>query len=906
MSISATNSENQETNQDFVQVTPQLLDSTKQAQARANIGALAKEDVSNLIQHVELNADKNLQLKFADGSVQVISLSELLLNRLQLKGVVDTYADLASIANPKPNDAYQVAADNLVYIYTMSGFQTEGKGFDISLDPSGKVEAGDFRAVNGNEVFEAVNNPAGKVLSGDNRPVSGGEVFNKYTPFISEGSELISFTLRKGEIYVDGTFNTSNNWLRTDYIDCNDDNNYTIEGLGVNAGVSGKRIACYNDNGFIGFITQTPSASLFTFKPIENSTKFVIQVQSGANVGANLTTSPFLDTLKITVGTELINPHIIAETIQGNIETEQIKNIEGIANKLENFIVKRYYPQSITTTIGALTTSGVTAAIDSYIRTSVTNANSMASYDNNKKYAYTGEIERNGFAGVVYKDSSLNTLGVECTEIKNYVNHKLTPPENTAYIATCSYLTSPVISEIVETIDSNQSLDNTVYVNGNYSGDDSDGSVNKPFKTITEAINNNKNKSTQFIIAQGDYRETLPWNLLEKGLFSFKTKVAHKVRILGSKKIELFTKTTGYSNVYECNFTDNLISGSRFGKLIFEDGNPSRPITNNERHPLQKSLSYRLPFTEIKEKTSIADVDATAGTFYQDAVNGKLYLHTSNSDNPNENGFSYEYINRNWVTPLAVHTNNNVSIELHNLQFYFGNGSLRFQGFKDVLRKNITALATTSAGCFMDDTSNIVSFFDEAGFCNGDGINGHFSAYGNYQDLTDHRSMQPSAMYFEPWCHDNFDDGMSHHENHFVIVKGCLIEYNDDGGIRASNDSGYIIHNPYCRKNGLITGAGEGIAVVNPNINGNRNGCKAVVYGGIVEGNAYGLAAISDSRNILEVIGTICRNNINGELYASYGKVISRNLRATNLDPNKKKVTSNSGIIEVLNDEILN
>ena len=178
MSISATNSENQETNQDFVQVTPQLLDSNKQAQARANIGALAKEDVSNLIQHVELNADKNLQLKFADGSVQVISLSELLLNRLQLKGVVDTYADLASIANPKPNDAYQVAADNLVYIYTMSGFQTEGKGFDISLDPSGKVEAGDFRAVNGNEVFEAVNNPAGKVLSGDNRPVSGGEVYD--------------------------------------------------------------------------------------------------------------------------------------------------------------------------------------------------------------------------------------------------------------------------------------------------------------------------------------------------------------------------------------------------------------------------------------------------------------------------------------------------------------------------------------------------------------------------------------------------------------------------------------------------------------------------------------------------------------------------------------------------------
>lgn len=156
MSISATNSENQETNQDFVQVTPQLLDSNKQAQARANIGALAKDDVSKLIQHVELNADKNLQLKFADGSVEVVSLSELLLNRLQLKGVVDTYEDLATITNPKANDAYQVMEDSLVYIYTNSGFQTKGKGFNISLIPNGTVAEGIQGAVSGNEVYNSI------------------------------------------------------------------------------------------------------------------------------------------------------------------------------------------------------------------------------------------------------------------------------------------------------------------------------------------------------------------------------------------------------------------------------------------------------------------------------------------------------------------------------------------------------------------------------------------------------------------------------------------------------------------------------------------------------------------------------------------------------------------------------
>lgn len=244
MSISATNSENQETNQDFVQVTPQLLDSTKQAQARANIGALAKEDVSNLIQHVELNADKNLQLKFADGSVQVISLSELLLNRLQLKGVVDTYADLASIANPKPNDAYQVAADNLVYIYTMSGFQAEGKGFDISLDPSGKVEAGDNRAVSGNEVFEAVNNPVGKVESGDNRPVSGGEVFKKL-PEYTKSKNLFNEEEIQYDKYVsnNGFIMTGQDWDCSSLIPV-EQGNYYLSGQKDRHGVG-----FYNESG---------------------------------------------------------------------------------------------------------------------------------------------------------------------------------------------------------------------------------------------------------------------------------------------------------------------------------------------------------------------------------------------------------------------------------------------------------------------------------------------------------------------------------------------------------------------------------------------------------------------------------------------------------------------------------
>ena len=321
---------------------------------------------------------------------------------------------------------------------------------------------------------------------------------------------------------------------------------------------------------------------------------------------------------------------------------------------------------------------------------------------------------------------------------------------------------------------------------------------------------------------------------------------------------------------------------------------------------MQKSLSYRLPFTPLTEKTSIIEVENNAGTFYYDSANSKLYIHTSNSSNPNTNGFSYEVMARNWTTVIPAKTSKLIDIHIENIQFMYGRNSIIFQGFNSVSRRDITAIATTDAGAFRDDTSNIIAYNDEAAFCNGDGINGHFAAWGNVQDLTDHRSMQPTAIYFDPWCHDNWDDGMSHHENHRVSMYGGLIEYNDDGGVRASNDSGYTIYNSYSRKNGLVTGAGEGFSVVNPTFNENRNGCKMVLYSCFTEGNAYGYASISDSRNILEAINCIARENINGELYANYGTVISRNTRATNSNPAKLKVTGNGGVITILNDEILN
>lgn len=85
---------------------------------------------------------------------RVIEQGGLSLNLVNLKGVVPTYADLATITPaPEVNDAYQVEADGLVYVYTDNGFQAQGDGFVVQAEPTGVVEVGNTNAVSGGEVY---------------------------------------------------------------------------------------------------------------------------------------------------------------------------------------------------------------------------------------------------------------------------------------------------------------------------------------------------------------------------------------------------------------------------------------------------------------------------------------------------------------------------------------------------------------------------------------------------------------------------------------------------------------------------------------------------------------------------------------------------------------------------------
>ncbi|MEJ5092867.1 hypothetical protein GEO21_22715, partial [Sphingobacterium faecium] len=753
----------------------------------------------------------------------------------------------------------------------------------------------------------------GQIVNDNYNAVSGNEIYNTFNKVVNiPNVKEISFILRVGEaLTATGDTNTSVNWLSTQAIPCLPNKDYTIRGYGADSTSGSRRIIFRKSNaGVISVLPSTGFNNYFTFTTPSDCVDFKINVAGATNVGNDIPNSPYWNTFKVydgEVNNETAEIYVKGEGVKGDILTEQITNIESTTKFIDSITILKKETQTITLTTGAIGQSGATANTPSYRRTSVTSSTSMVKYNPNKIYTYTGAIRLGDtYTGVSYRDENFALVGFDCYEGgKTYSDYILYPPSSTFYIATCSYLADPIINTEEKTLKSSTSNGNiTVYIDSQYIGN-SNGTENNPYKSVAEAIEKIEGDTT-FMILFEENREILPLADLPSGNFKFTSPKGKKVVFYGSNKLTDWSKTSNHSNVYQTSYNGTIINASRFGRIIYENYNPSRPIISNERHPLQKALSYRLPFTAIKEVASIALVESTPGSYFYNSTASLIYLHPTNSVDPIINGFSYEIAQRNFNTAPQYNTKKNINISMHNIQFMFGNDGLLFRGFENVKRENISVLGVIGAGAFRDDTSNIISINDEAGYCNGDGINGHFSSFSGYQNLNDHRSMQPVCIYFDPWVHDNWDDGMSHHENHRVTVHGLLTEYNDDGGVRASNDSNYTIYSGYARKNGLITGAGEGFSVVNPTLNPLRNGCKMVIYNSFSEGNAIGYAAISDVQNQIELINCISRNNVDSELKARAGaKIIVRNSYATNANVSKIKVVDTGGIIEVKNDTLI-
>lgn len=533
------------------------------------------------------------------------------------------------------------------------------------------------------------------------------------------------------------------------------------------------------------------------------------------------------------------------------------------------------------------------------------NLTAWASRTANPEYVFTVGDEILMEIDIKSQTLSISVNGVKQPILNN--TEEITPYGNVfIYIRAGAHIKNVLLATRKSTNEEDTSEIVTFYVSKTGS-DSNNGSSTSPFITINKAILElSEHKSGKIIVSEGDYRESLDLGLLPNGNFSIENREGHMVRILGSNQLTGWSKTGGRTNVYQAEFSGTVPAWSRHANPIFEDGRPSKPIASGEEHPLQKNLTHRLPFTDILQVSSIDQVDTTPGSYFLDS--GIIYIHTSDSDDPSTNGHRYEVISRaaNSINAAAT-TAKKVDLKLKGLQFMYTTTGLRLTGFNDVELNFVVSLGSSGAGAICPNTGNNKLYYCEAGFCNGDGFNGHFSAYSGYASLLDNRSNYPTTKYIGCWAHDNFDDGESSHEQHNVFMDSCLLEYNGDSGCRPSNDATYYVKDSIFRHNGWevghggSAGKGEGFAVVNPSINPNRVGCRAILFNCLSHDNNTGYGTISSAENKIELINCTSRNNSSAEYYAGIGIMILRNCKATNSDPAKIKVTD-TGTITTQND----
>lgn len=438
----------------------------------------------------------------------------------------------------------------------------------------------------------------------------------------------------------------------------------------------------------------------------------------------------------------------------------------------------------------------------------------------------------------------------------------------------------------------------TLYLDPVNGSDDNSGGFGSPIKTIARFKSLAAGSSNTILyISEGVITEALDLS----GLLGYVSVIAlegNRVIFSGSNQISGWEAVAGYSGVYRAAFTDTIPTHGNFNMgrgIVFEVGRSSREIMPDERHPAQKGLTHRLPFTGIQQNLigTLEDLESNGGYYVS---GGFIYLKNTDGTNPAENGYSYEYIKRGTFVGSARIS----KLFLQGISFRYTTQV----SFNSVImeRYNCSIMASSGDG-FVDDVTKLRVYFDECCFCGNDGANGHYSSRSNWGSIN-LRNGGNMAEYYYCWMHDNFDDGLSHHEASHMYVLGGLYEYNGDGGIRPSNTCNGEFHDVMARGNGQDTWSGAGVSgsgfdIVNAAAaSDQRNGNNIALYNCVSEKNSRGFASITGT-GVMILVNCLAKENSIADYFANSGVIIAKNCKYINSDPLKAKVTTGTGVINI-------
>lgn len=419
--------------------------------------------------------------------------------------------------------------------------------------------------------------------------------------------------------------------------------------------------------------------------------------------------------------------------------------------------------------------------------------------------------------------------------------------------------------------------DAVLYVSTTGSDTNSGRSSGSALATVNEAISRAA-PGAIIEVAGGEYRQVI--NTAVTGDIWIRAAANQRAVFLGSSAL-VVTKTDGYSQVYQAPLAAKPTGmGSGRGEpMLFEWGVPSKLIAASDVHPLQRGESHRLPYTEMLEAVSIAvlDTEPGRGKWFWDA--GVIYFAAS--DGGDATLGRYEARGARGGIQVASGT-----IRLTRIDQYFAaNNGMQFRGCLGVIREDCRSMGNFRNG-FSDDCAFVRTYRDEAGGNGNDGVNGTPPDYA----ATGNRDVVASAVYFDPWCHDNYDDGISFHNRGEGSQFGGLYEYNRKAGVIHVNGAAFSVFN------GLARGQINGFYVDAADTDRANN--AMVLHGCIAEDNGYNYRAGVGSK----LIAHDCVSD--GGTTAGYagtdgGQVVARNCRDSG------SLAGKTGDVVVINDTAL-
>jgi hypothetical protein len=315
-------------------------------------------------------------------------------------------------------------------------------------------------------------------------------------------------------------------------------------------------------------------------------------------------------------------------------------------------------------------------------------------------------------------------------------------------------------------------------------------------------------------------------------------------KISGCVITSTWSKTDGYTNVYDVvitiNYTITTIPG--YNPVIFE----ITPSTLED----QPYSSYKT----INKAASLALCDSSPGTLFFSSINStsyRMYLHTTNSDDPNVNELNYEVTNKAWLPIFNQSTNTGQNNCYENMIFYPAISSSGPKAGRNGYYKKCV-FASCGLHALVTDSATL----DQCVWFEGQNTNSYYIVFNGYvAPITDILLVKNGIVLITTltyFIYSHYEDNVL---NNLLTISNYRIF---GGGIITGASTGFhnvIVDNVYCE--------GERICAGTSFVDGNFT-IKNSILKLTVSGSSAGISYVSTINNCL-IYGTLFNNFILGQ-----------------------------------------